>query len=158
MTGENISRSQRTLGFLLRQAYEHLADRVYGQLAAAGFADIRRAHSSVFRHIAAAGSRVSDLADRAHMTKQSMAYLVESLMALGYLEVVPDPADGRAKLARLTARGEAASHALVRLSREAEDELAGHLPAGEMETLRAHLDTLATRLDAEAGGTRSART
>lgn len=155
MTGENISRSERTLGYLLRHAYEQLADRVYGRLAAAGFADIRRAHSSVFRHIAAAGSRVSDLAERAHMTKQSMAYLVESLTALGYLEVVPDPADGRAKLVRLTARGEDASRALVHLSRTAEDEFAQLLPAGQMDRLRAQLDALAARLENEAGANRS---
>lgn len=157
MTGKNISRSQRTLGYLLRHAYEKLADRVYGRLATAGFADIRRAHSSVFRHIAPSGSRVSDLADRAHITKQSMAYLVESLTALGYLEVVPDPADGRAKLARLTARGEAASRALVHLSRTAEDEFAQLLPDGQMEALRSHLDALTAQLEDEAGEGRSAR-
>ncbi len=85
------------------------------------------------------------------MTKQSMAYLVEGLTALGYLEVGPDPADRRAKLARLTARGEAASHALVRISREAEEALAALLPAGQMETLRAHLEALTTGLEAQKG-------
>lgn len=150
MRTENISRSQRTLGYLLRHAYDRLAERVYDRLAAAGFADIRRAHSSVFRHIAPDGSRVSELAERAHMTKQSMAYLVESLVTLGYLDLGPDPADGRAKLARLTARGEAASRALVRLSREVEDGFATLLPPGDMERLRDHLEQLAGRLEAEA--------
>ncbi len=53
VTGETLSRSRRTLGYLLRQAYEHLAEHVYGQMAEAGFSDIRRAHSAVFRHIGA---------------------------------------------------------------------------------------------------------
>ena len=45
------------------------------------------------------------LAARAQMTKQSMAQLVAHLEAHGYVERVPDPADGRAKLVRATARG-----------------------------------------------------
>ena len=52
-----------------------------------------------------AGTRVSVLAARAQMTKQSMAQLVAHLEAHGYVERVPDPADGRAKLVRATARG-----------------------------------------------------
>ncbi|MEW6123689.1 MAG: MarR family winged helix-turn-helix transcriptional regulator [Pseudomonadota bacterium] len=152
MTGSNISEAQRTLGYLLRHAYEQLSETVYGRLAAGGFGDIRRAHSSVFRNIAGGGSRVSDLAERAHMTKQGMAYLVESLAGLGYLEVMPDPADGRAKLARLTARGEAASRELVRLSRVVEEEYAALLPAGDMTRLRAHLEALAAGIDAAPGG------
>ncbi len=39
------------------------------------------------------------------MTKQSMAQLVAHLEQHGYVERVPDPADGRAKLVRATARG-----------------------------------------------------
>jgi DNA-binding MarR family transcriptional regulator len=39
------------------------------------------------------------------MTKQSMAQLVAHLEAHGYVERVPDPADGRAKLVRATDRG-----------------------------------------------------
>ncbi|WP_127091244.1 MarR family winged helix-turn-helix transcriptional regulator [Aquabacter cavernae] len=148
MTGPNISQTQRTLGYLLRHAYECLSEQVYGSLAARGFADIRRAHSNVFRHIAAGGSRVSDLAERAHMTKQGMAYLVESLAGLGYLEVMPDPADGRAKLARLTVRGDAASRELVRLSREAEETFAAALPPGDMERLRGQLEGLVAKMGA----------
>ena len=50
------------------------------------------------------GSRVSDLAAQARVTKQSAAFLVEQLEAAGYVERVPDPTDGRARLVRLTTR------------------------------------------------------
>ena len=50
------------------------------------------------------GTRVSDLAAQARVTKQSAAFLVEQLEAAGYAERVPDPRDGRARLVRLTPR------------------------------------------------------
>ena len=51
------------------------------------------------------GTRVSELARRAQITKQSMAELVAHLERHGYVERVPDPDDRRAKLVRATARG-----------------------------------------------------
>ena len=49
--------------------------------------------------------RSPTLAERAQMTKQSMGELVRHLEAHGYVERMPDPADGRAKLVRATDRG-----------------------------------------------------
>ena len=139
----NISERRRTLGALLRLPYEALARQVYGGLAARGFADIRIAHSSVFRYIDADGSRLTELAERAGMAKQSMAYLVESLSAGGYLTSVPDPRDGRAKLVRLTPRGHAVWETLIALSAEAEAALAARLGAEKLRRLRALLEELA---------------
>ena len=48
---------------------------------------------------------MSELAEQAQVTKQSMAELVEYLVKFQYLERVPDPVDHRAKIVRLTARG-----------------------------------------------------
>jgi DNA-binding MarR family transcriptional regulator len=39
------------------------------------------------------------------MTKQAMGELVAYLVERGYLETVPDPDDGRARLVRATRRG-----------------------------------------------------
>lgn len=147
MNGSNISAEERTLGYLLHLPYETLSERVYGALAARGFADIRPAHSAVFRYIARSGSRVSELAERAHLTKQSMSYLVEALARAGYVTIGPDPADGRAKLVCLTARGRAVSRALVELSRKVEEEFAARLAPGQMALLRALLSELAEALE-----------
>lgn len=51
------------------------------------------------------GRRVTELATRAAMTKQSMHELVGYLQDHGYLTREPDPDDERARLIRLTARG-----------------------------------------------------
>jgi DNA-binding MarR family transcriptional regulator len=67
---------------------------------------IRTAHMQggcVFGNVDPDGTRLTDLADRAHMTKQSVGEVVTDLQRLGYVERIPDPSDGRAKIIRLTA-------------------------------------------------------
>jgi DNA-binding MarR family transcriptional regulator len=141
---------QRTLGSLLRLPYQALQNAVYGALAERGFDDIRAAHSAVFRHIDADGTRLTVLAERAGMTKQSMAYLVDALSQAGYLASTPDPHDGRARRVRLTRRGEQAMTALLELSADFERRLAGQLGATKMARLRALLEELAGVVDATA--------
>lgn len=133
----------RTLGALLRLAYEQLQRDVYGRMAARGFPEIRPAHSAVFRHIGADGGRLTTLAEHAGMTKQSMAYLVGGLEAAGHVRSAPDPADGRARIVRLTAKGEEVLAALLALSAEAEERIAGRIGRKRAAKLRASLEELA---------------
>ena len=62
------------------------------------------------------GTRVTDLAESARITKQTAGFLVDQLERAGYVRRVPDPADARARLVRIAARGQAA----VSVAREAE--------------------------------------
>jgi DNA-binding MarR family transcriptional regulator len=139
----------RTLGALLRLPYEALSRDVYGGLAARGFPEIRPAHSAVFRHIAPGGSRLTALAERAGMTKQSMAYLVEGLEAAGHLRARPDPQDGRARLIRLTPKGERVMEALLELGAEAEARLAERIGARRAARLRRALEHWVEAIEAE---------
>lgn len=134
--------AQGSLGALLRQAYEWLAEQVYGGLAARGFPEIRRAHGGLLRHIRPGGSRLTDLAQAAGMAKQSMAYLVEDLAALGHVEILPDPEDGRARRVCLTERGRRLMETLLALSAEAEAELAIRIGPREAAGLRRALEKL----------------
>ncbi len=138
---------QRTLGSLLRLPYQEMQAAIYQALPERGFVDLRAAHSAVFRHLEAGGTRLTTLAERAGMTKQSMAYLVESLRDSGYVRLVPDPADGRAKLVRLTARGTAAMETLIALSQEFEQGLADVLGSNGVKRLRTLLEQVAGALE-----------
>ena len=100
----------------------------------------------MFRHIDPEGTRASEIAQRAGITKQSVAYLVEGLEADGFSETVPDPVDGRARLVRLTRRGQAAFAALVRLSEAVDADLMSSLPAGRLELLRTDLAAIVRQL------------
>jgi DNA-binding MarR family transcriptional regulator len=96
---------RRLIGALLRIPREAALRQVVRGLETAGFGDVRPAHFTVFQHLPPEGMRLTALAEAALLAKQSMGYLVDDLEAMGYVERAPDPADRRAKLVRLTARG-----------------------------------------------------
>src|ERR687884_1621690 len=91
---------------LLRRPYEALLMRLHTELAAAGYADSYPSWgTNLFHHLREGGLRLTELAERTHTTKQAMRYTINQLEAAGYVERVPDPTDGRAKIIRLTERG-----------------------------------------------------
>jgi DNA-binding MarR family transcriptional regulator len=101
-----LDRQEPNLGILLFVAYRALEQRAHDAVIAAGVTDITLAQARIAARIGPHGTRVSDLAEQARVTKQSAGFLVEQLEATGYVERVPDPADGRARLVRLTARAD----------------------------------------------------
>lgn len=132
----------RTLGFLLREAYGWLQARVYEAVAAAGHRGLRAMHSPVLRHLPPEGGRVSDLARATGLAKQSVAYVVEDLVSLGYLRSEPDPEDGRARRLHYTARGHKLLAALADASQVVEAELASSLGAPRLQLLRDALEAV----------------
>ena len=130
------------LGILLRAPFQEVVRRVSSELAAAGFDDLRPAHTAVFQHIAPDGSRLTDLAERAQITKQSMGYLVDYLEQRGYLERRPDPSDRRAALVCLTDRGREEVRAAMAIIRNIELEWTRALGKQRMRQLRELLTEL----------------
>jgi DNA-binding MarR family transcriptional regulator len=95
-----IALFRRTAGLMV----EELAER----LRAAGFTDMTAAHHPVFENIDRDGTRLTVLAARTGMTHQSMGELVQALEARGSVKRTVDPADRRARLVRLTPKGQRA--------------------------------------------------
>ena len=120
--------------------YLALNAQIFQGLAEAGHSELRPAHFSVFQHLAPEGSRATDLAERAQITKQSMGYLVEALEKQGYVEQVADPTDRRARLVRLTERGKAVNRVTEEILKQAEAEWTKKLGKNKMQKLR-HLLT-----------------
>jgi DNA-binding MarR family transcriptional regulator len=131
------------IGILLRAPFQEVVRRVSDGLSDAGFDDIRPAHTAVFQHIKAEGSRLSELAERAQLTKQSMGYLVDYLEQRGYVERRPDPTDRRAALIFLTRRGWDEIRTALAIIAELEEEWARQLGKRRM----AHLRELLAELD-----------
>ena len=72
-------------------------------LAARG--QVNAAHVHVTRHLALEGSRLTDLAERAGMSKQAMGDLVDQCEAWGLVTREPDARDGRARIVKFTETG-----------------------------------------------------
>jgi DNA-binding MarR family transcriptional regulator len=83
--------------------------------------DLRPSHVRLLSITPAAGMRLGDLAGKASMTAQSLGEFVDTLCRTGYAEVVPDPADGRARLVRPTDRGQQIGHAMTERVRQLEE-------------------------------------
>ena len=91
-------------------------------LAEEGFADIRMVHLNLYRNLELDGTRLTDLAMRANMTKQGMQELVDRAEKLGYVQRLPDPHDRRAKIVAFSKRGvkllEALHKAVIYMERQ----------------------------------------
>ena len=99
MTGTDVGR-------LFLEAHRALASELDAALEERGYPDLRPGHAPVFMNIdRRAGTRLTELARRARMSKQGMMLVVDDLESRGYVRRVPDPEDARAKVVKLTARG-----------------------------------------------------
>jgi DNA-binding MarR family transcriptional regulator len=108
MSSDFSNSSQTPFIRLLSTALDQFMDGLAARVAETEFSDIRVSHGCVFGNIDPEGSRLTELAERARMTKQSVGEVTTDLEQRGYVERVPDPADGRAKIIRLTERGHVA--------------------------------------------------
>jgi len=96
---------QSSTSRLLLEAFRSLEGEIQGGLADRDLFDLRPSHAAALLLVDRGGSRLTDLAARAGVTRQAMMQVVDALARSGSVRRIPDPLDGRAKLVRLTARG-----------------------------------------------------
>jgi DNA-binding MarR family transcriptional regulator len=138
-------------------ALVHRADRAFEthmvkEAHARGRTDLKPAHNALFGIMGAEGERASSLAARAGITRQSMGEVIRDLVRLGILEMVPDPADGRAKVVHYTEKGIRLTNEGLRHLRSLEDRFVEEFGA-DYEAAREVLErvvTLLEELDAES--------
>ena len=145
------SREHPHIGVLFIRARRLLDDEIMAALKAAGYEDLRISHESVFSYMPERGTRLTELARRARITKQSMGELVRDLERLGYVERAPDPADGRAQIIRYTKKGRRADAIGVETVVEFERRWANAAGAAEIKNLRATLEKMTRRPESSAG-------
>lgn len=131
---------------LLVEGSRVLERRLHEGLRAAGYGDVRPAHYAVFRYLKPGGSRVTELAEEAGMTQQSMGELVAYLERRGYVERRPDPRDRRARIVLPTEAGRRGIDAGTGLLVEVEATLAERMGEGRLEELAGSLGELTALL------------
>jgi DNA-binding MarR family transcriptional regulator len=129
-------------GLLLYIPYRWLENRVIEALARAGFTDITTAQMKIVQRIGPDGSRLTELAEQAQVTKQTAGFLIDQLEKAGWVERVPDPSDKRARLVRIAARGKEALPVAAAAVAEVEAEWTAHLGKQRMAQLRRILGDL----------------
>lgn len=121
-----MSRGAMDLATLMFVSYRAMDDRVVAAIREAGY-DVTVAQARIAQRIADEGSRLTDLAERAQVTKQTASLLVAALEQRGLVERVPDPSDGRARLIRFTPRGRSAALRAMEVVMGVEREWTEHL-------------------------------
>ena len=102
-------------------AHDEQVPLALSNLAARG--SLSASHVHVIRHLALAGSRLTDLARRAGMSKQAMGKLVGQCEAWGLVSRLDDPRDARAKRIVFTPVGLVWLQAFRQAVMQAENEL-----------------------------------
>src|ERR1700759_360104 len=135
------ARKQASVGQLL-----FVAARLYNERAMARvqrrFPEARLAHTALLPHIDLDGTRSTEIARRAGITKQAVVQLVDDMVRLGMLDRVPDPADGRAQLVRFTDAGIEQLLAGLDVLDLVELDLGADIGAMPLQRLRTLLTTL----------------
>jgi DNA-binding MarR family transcriptional regulator len=137
MTLDPISPPPRPLPALLTEVKMAAVRKLHARLAEQGHPDVREGYGCVFGFIdMERGSRLTDLAESSGFTKQAVGEAVTDLEKLGYVERLPDPTDGRAKIIKLTDWGVDAVVKARRLFAEIEAEWAEQIGPELVENLR----------------------
>ena len=147
-----IHGEDRPLAPLLAELKELAIDELHRRLSEEGHPEIRPGHGCVFRFVGVEGSRLTDLAERARMTKQAVGEVVAHLALLGYVERIPDPDDRRAKIIRLTDRGWDAERAALRILSDIERRWAERVGEDRMTALRETIEEVIASERAAAVG------
>lgn len=127
---------------LMFVAHRHVEHRVVEHLWACGYDDITLAQGRVAARLGEHGTRLTELAEAAQVTKQTAGYLVDQLERAGYVERRPDPTDARARLVCLSDRGRAVQREARTVERRIAREWSRHLGADRYRELRTMLAEL----------------
>lgn len=146
-----MARSRRepeelNLGLLLFIPYRHMESAVLTTLHAHGH-DLPLNQARVFQRIGPRGTRLGELAQAAQLSKQTVGSIVDELERAGYVKRIPDPADARARLVTVTAKGQELIQISTPVVHDVEAQWESHLGAARMRQLRRILSTLRTITD-----------
>jgi DNA-binding MarR family transcriptional regulator len=134
------------LGLLMFIPYRFMESAVMAALKAHGH-DIGLNQARVFARINPEGSRLSELADAAQLSKQTVGSIVDQLERAGYVRRDRDPDDARARLVSIAPRGRELIDLSAPVVREVEAAWEAHLGRARTRQLRKTLQELRSITD-----------
>jgi DNA-binding MarR family transcriptional regulator len=149
--------TQRPIAGLLNEVKVAAVRKLFARLREEGFEHVREGHGCVFGFIDLEhGSRLTELAERAGLTKQAVGEAATELERLGYAERLPDPTDKRAKIIKLTPSGLEACLTGRRIFAEIEREWGEQFGEELVASMREAAELIAASERAASEGRRSA--
>lgn len=136
------------VGRLLNNAIRRFETRVFELLAEAGHSEARLPHLNLTRNLDVSGTRITELANRAEISKQAMGELLVICEDLGLVKRAPDPTDARAKIVKFTKHGLRWLDAFKAALHQAEQEMRDELGAPCVDRLKTALTSYAGSYDA----------
>ena len=124
------------LGRLLLDGFRWIDQGLVESLNVTLGLELTSAQSLLFADLPLAGVRQSDLARSLGVSRQAVNELVRGLERQQLVEVVADPADGRSKLVRPTARGRESIRMALQTFTELENELRSRIGDRSVDQLR----------------------
>jgi DNA-binding MarR family transcriptional regulator len=135
------------IGRLLNNAVRRFEARVLELMNERGHAETRIAQLSLMRNLDVEGTRLTELAKRASISKQAMGELVDQCTELGLVDRMADPADGRARIVKFTRAGLIWLDALRDAINVAESEMRAELGKATMDTILKGLVAYGAKFD-----------
>jgi len=140
MDSEHIeSIRQNNIGIMLVSLIAGYDARLRQAYAQSGFGDVRRSHGYVLRNLEQDGSRVTDIARRAGITKQTAGKIVQELERLGYVTVAGISGDSRVRLVCFSERGRELVNVSQALVAQIHETYASQVGAATFERFEATL-------------------
>jgi DNA-binding MarR family transcriptional regulator len=131
------------LARLLLDAHRAQAADLVEELDERGWPELRSSHVTLLLNVdRRSGTRLTELARRAGVTKQAMMVVADELEVRGLIRRTPDPEDGRAKVVRLTSRGRTCAAECRRAVAAVEARARRSLGGRRHDVLRETLDML----------------
>jgi DNA-binding MarR family transcriptional regulator len=140
------------IGRLLNNAVRRFEGRLLEIMIDRGYANTRLTLFSLTKNLDVEGTKLTELARRAAMTKQAMGELVDECEALNLVRRVRDPNDGRARIIMFTQAGRlwlGCFHAAVE---QAEREMRTEFGEHQLEMLIVGLEAYGAGYDALSKG------
>jgi DNA-binding MarR family transcriptional regulator len=121
---------------LLVAATRAINRHITAELQQRGYEKTRPGHAALLANLDFQGNSVTEIADRAHISKQAMARLAVELEDMGLITREPSDSDGRMLMLRFTRAGKALVRSSVAIVDEFEARLAEDIGPRALATLK----------------------
>lgn len=130
------------LGVLMFVAHRAMEQRILAAIREGGYAEATMAQGRLFARIGDEGTRLTDLAEMAQVTKQTASFLVDQLERAGSVTREADPTDARARLVVISPKGRDVQRLAAREEQAIYDEWRAHLGDSDFRRLEEILGRL----------------